>query len=173
MVSNSSNRGNDSTDANLRVDRAVTTQAEEALARFVLGLATRETVYEAFVSRAEETNNANALVALGRLDRRADEWQRSVAEQLGLRVPTQRQSAQFLAILLSRRILSGELDPFVGARELGEVSRAVEGEKFHELDTFIYAESEAEDRPHDSALFRESILNEARRWAALVDRSDA
>lgn len=46
---------------------------------------------------------------------------------------------------------------------MGLVSRAV-ASPFHELDPFIYAESEAEDRPSDREFFRTAIVNEATRW---------
>lgn len=143
--------------------------AEEELARWVLGLASRQAVYGSFLSRAAEAAHSSALLGLGHLDPDSSdsmEWVEPIAKEMGMRVPNQTDAARYLAIRVSRRILSGELDPFVGARELGEVSRAVEGEKFHEFDAFIYAESEAEDRPEDHHLFRDAIMKEAQRWAA-------
>lgn len=146
--------------------------AEEALARWVLGSASRQAVYTALLARAAEAADSNALSALGQLDLEASdsmEWVEAVAHRIGVRVPNQTDAARSLAVLVSRRILSGELDPFAGARQLGEIARAVQGQKFHEFDAFIYAESEAEDRPEDYHFFRDAIVKEARRWAGLSE----
>jgi hypothetical protein len=175
MDSNSNEGDHDSTDAEVRSRAGGNQNAEEALARWVLGLASRQAVYSSLLSRAAEAAHSNALLALGQVDLEASDsmaWVESVAQQMGVRVPNQTDAARYLAVCVSRRILSGELDPFAGARELGEISRAVEGEKFHDFDAFIYAESEAEDRPEDHHFFRDAIVKEARRWAGMNEPAD-
>ena len=39
--------------------------------------------------------------------------------------------------------------------------------KFHDVDAFIYAASEYEDRPEDCEFFKRAIRKEARRWVVI------
>lgn len=86
-----------------------------------------------------------------------------VLDELAVDVPPRADAARFLAVKVSSEILTGTLDPFEGARRLGLVSR-VAGPTFRDFDAFIYAESEAEDRPSDREFFAEAIIEEARKW---------
>ncbi len=64
---------------------------------------------------------------------------------------------------ISTLILSGAISPREGANMLWRAQINSRMETFHELDGFIYAASEMDDRPEDSVLFEEGILKEAKR----------
>ena len=70
---------------------------------------------------------------------------------------------RFYAKEISTLILSGAMSPREGANMLWRAQINSRMETFHELDGFIYAASEMDDRPEDSALFEEGILKEAKR----------
>jgi hypothetical protein len=84
--------------------------------------------------------------------------------ELHAAVPSRPAAAHIIAAAVATDLLVGNSDPFEAARTLSILSRAV-GPGFHELDSFVYAESEAEDRPQDRDFFARAILDEARRWA--------
>jgi hypothetical protein len=83
--------------------------------------------------------------------------------EIGVQLPSPADAARRLARAVSSDIVAQRVDAFEAARFLSLVSRAVP-QTFHELDPFIYAESEGEDRPSDREFFRTAIVNEARRW---------
>jgi hypothetical protein len=83
--------------------------------------------------------------------------------ELRIALPSKRHAARHLARTIATAVVAGSIDPFDAARGLGTISREVGGE-FHELDPFIYAESEAQSRPSDTAFFAKAILDEACRW---------
>ena len=64
---------------------------------------------------------------------------------------------------ISSRILSGSIPPVEGANLIWRAHINSEEENFHDLDGFIYAASEADDRLDDKALFEQGILKEAQR----------
>jgi hypothetical protein len=66
---------------------------------------------------------------------------------------------------ISRAILCGEVTPFEGASSIWRATIVVNNPDFHELDTFVYAASEMDDRIVDKALFEDAITVEAKRWA--------
>jgi hypothetical protein len=65
---------------------------------------------------------------------------------------------------LASLICGGELEPYAGARKIWHLAQAVNEEAFHDLDPFIYAASEYQERPSDRPHFAAEIVNEARRW---------
>jgi hypothetical protein len=83
--------------------------------------------------------------------------------ELGLTIPDKRTAALQYARCVSKLIVSGEVTPYHGAKSLWIASLAVAETSFHDLDPFIYAASEYEDRPQDKAFFDESIVTEAQR----------
>jgi hypothetical protein len=85
--------------------------------------------------------------------------------ELGVRFPSRVEAARTIAMAVSSGIVQGEIDPIAGAADLSVISREV-GPTFHELDPFIYAESEAESRPEDRDFFRKAIVDEAARWVS-------
>ena len=70
------------------------------------------------------------------------------------------------ARVVSVAMLKSELAPLEGAKQIWKATLNAEVENFHDLDPFIYAASELEDRPQDRALFEKAILDEAARWRA-------
>lgn len=70
---------------------------------------------------------------------------------------------RFYAREISALILSGVMSPREGSNMLWRAQINSRMETFHELDGFIYAASEMDDRPEDEALFEEGILKEAKR----------
>lgn len=141
---------------------------EDMLALWVLGVIQPTQLPEAAARALEEGLDSPSLRSLAGLEdwdsgRGALLLERAMAE-LGLRAPDQGEAARRLARQISRRIIDGDLEALKGARTLAEISRAVESPGFHDLDVFVYADSEAEDRPEDRQLFVERILSEARKW---------
>ncbi|MFH0727106.1 MAG: hypothetical protein V2B19_12300 [Pseudomonadota bacterium] len=90
-------------------------------------------------------------------------------KELGLPMLSRRDAACIYAISVSKQILNGELSPQDGADKLWEASIRVNNPDFHELDTFIYADSELQSRPEDQDFFSREILKEARVWASKHD----
>jgi hypothetical protein len=78
---------------------------------------------------------------------------------------TAKAAALLLARIVCTGIVVGTLPPYEGARLIWRIARRVSDADFHELDGFIYAASEYEDRPEDREHFSTEILSEARRWA--------
>lgn len=141
----------------------------ESLSWWALGFIDSTRLQAVAASGLEEGVDSPALRALAGLEAsesaQAVTFLKQAATELNLRWPGKRDAAQHLAQVLSLTMVNGELDPLEGARKLSEISRAVDLAGFHDLDAFVYADSEVEDRPEDRDLFVESILSEARRWA--------
>lgn len=74
---------------------------------------------------------------------------------------TKRDAAKIYAKAIAAQILKGELDPYTGAVSIWDASLKVADPKFHDLDPFIYAASEYEDRPDD----REFFIQEIKKYA--------
>ena len=55
-----------------------------------------------------------------------------------------------------------------GAKEIWRATLKARIDGFHELDAFIYAASEMEDRPQERNLFEKAIMEEAKRWGNLA-----
>jgi len=67
-----------------------------------------------------------------------------------------------LAREISQAIVAGTTAPYDGATEIWELTLRAPGERFPDLDTFIYAASEWGERPEDRQLFEEGIVAAAR-----------
>jgi hypothetical protein len=99
--------------------------------------------------------------------------------EAGVVPPTPPAAARQIGYDIAERIIRGHVDPFEGARFLSLVAREAslrdgaahdregQGRPFHELDTFVYVDSEADDRPADRPLFVEMIRAAA---ATIVER---
>jgi hypothetical protein len=86
-------------------------------------------------------------------------------EECGWTIPDKRLAALQYASCVSRLILARTIAPHEGADAIWRASIAVDDTTFHDLDLFVYATSEFEDRPADRPLFENAILQEAARWA--------
>jgi len=62
---------------------------------------------------------------------------------------------------ISARIVLGEMTPYDGAKAIWHASLDLEDDPVPELDPFIYAASESEDRPEDRTFFDEEIKKHA------------
>jgi len=84
--------------------------------------------------------------------------------ELGQEVMSKADALKIFARVTSASILASELTPLEGAKRIwrATVDAGVKG--FHDLDPFIYAASEMEDRPEDRPFFERAILEEAKRW---------
>jgi len=65
---------------------------------------------------------------------------------------------------ISASILTKETSPLKGATLIWNATLNAQVPNFHELDCFIYAASEIEDRPSDKEFFETAITEEAKRW---------
>jgi hypothetical protein len=83
-------------------------------------------------------------------------------EELNLPAPTPRTAVLDLARELAREILDATLAPHEGARRIWDLTLRVQGEDLPELDSFVYAASEWEERPEDRAHFEAGIISAAR-----------
>jgi hypothetical protein len=86
-------------------------------------------------------------------------------EESGWSVPDERTAAVQYAVCVSRLILSEDLTPYQGARAIWQASLSVGDRSFHDLDPFIYAAAEWEERPQDRRHFEQAVVEEARTWA--------
>jgi hypothetical protein len=88
-------------------------------------------------------------------------WFDRAAAELGIRVPSPHDSVLSLAREAAAEIIRGVVAPYPGAKYIWTLVRRVPTEHISELDPFIYAASEWEDRPDDRAFFDEGIVREA------------
>jgi hypothetical protein len=90
---------------------------------------------------------------------------RQALKELGRRTLTRREALKEYARSISASILRLELSPYEGAHAIWmATARAASDPDFHDLDPFIYAASEMEDRPQDWRFFEEAIIDQAKRW---------
>ncbi|MFL5407223.1 MAG: hypothetical protein ACJ79O_15390, partial [Myxococcales bacterium] len=68
-----------------------------------------------------------------------------VLSELGLAGMTRADAARRYAAMVSGQILRGEVSPIEGARLIVGAARRVDERNFHDLDPFIYCESEYDD----------------------------
>jgi hypothetical protein len=77
----------------------------------------------------------------------------------------ERMSKQDAALVYSKwvasQMISNHLDPLKGAALISDATLRVNDETFHDLDPFVYAASESEDRPEDRQFFLQAVLAEA------------
>jgi hypothetical protein len=88
-------------------------------------------------------------------------FERALVE-LELPLPTAPEAAMGLARDIATKVLDGATTPYGGAKQIWELSLRIPDEHLPQLDTFIYAASEWEDRPEDRNIFAEGIVVAAR-----------
>jgi len=74
------------------------------------------------------------------------------------------EALKYYAKQIATQILSSEISPQQGVRLIWTATINAKEKDFHELDAFIYAASEMDDRPADKEFFEQAILEEAKRW---------
>jgi hypothetical protein len=96
----------------------------------------------------DDADNANALFE-------------KVLKEMGVETLTKRDAVEKLSHYLAQQILGGAVSPYTGAKEIWKLTLAAQEECFPELDPFIYAASEYEDRISDRPFFDNAIMREA------------
>jgi hypothetical protein len=79
-----------------------------------------------------------------------------------VRVAKQRAGPKYVA----SRIIDGTVDPLEGAKRIAVIAVAGREQDSHDLDPFVFADSEAGDRSNDRAFFENAVRMEARRLLA-------
>jgi hypothetical protein len=92
-----------------------------------------------------------------------------VLNDLGLRDLEKKDALKRYAKLISTSILASDITPLEGAKRIWRATIKAGVSEFHDLDGFIYAASELEDRPEDKAQFEKAIFAEAARWKGEED----
>lgn len=94
-------------------------------------------------------------------DEARDLFDRALAE-LNVSVPSKRDAVMRLARETAKELLSGAMAPHAGAKQIWELSLRAPDEDLPELDLFVYAASEWEDRPEDRPVFEDGVAAAAR-----------
>jgi hypothetical protein len=135
-------------------------------AKAALDLATPEELADGATRALEGGLDSPALrVLAGVANADADEARalldRALAE-LNVRTPSQRDAVLQLARAFAAEIVDGTLPPYEGAKRIWDLTLRVPDEHIPELDSFVYAASEWQDRPEDRTVFAEGIVAAAR-----------
>lgn len=136
-------------------------------AEAMLGLLGPDELSSAAVAALEGDLDSPALVALASLPKGADAiearalFDRALNE-LNVTAPSPRDAIICLAEQIAAEIVRGAVAPYAGAKRIWELSRRGRTERIRELDPFIYAASEWEERPEDRVRFEQDIICEAR-----------
>jgi hypothetical protein len=130
-----------------------------------LGLLSREMLPEIAIAALTEEFDSSALRRLAAS--LPDEWGNEAAfararQELGRPNCHKQEHLSNVAKWIAQNILSGTVDPLVGASQIWDCVRAIDDDSFHDLDPFIYAASEFEERPSEKALFGEMVRSAAR-----------
>lgn len=137
---------------------------ELGLSLWALGLLDSAGVPDLAVRALENGLDSPSLRRLAGLDRADFESTRSLflaaLAELGVTPPPPPVAVERVARDVAEGIVGGAIDALEGARFLSAVSREM-GPGFHDLDGFVYADSEAEDRPSDREMFADMIRREA------------
>jgi dihydrodipicolinate reductase len=85
-----------------------------------------------------------------------------VLSELNVAVPSKRNAVMLLARETAKGIVSGTTGVYLGAKQIWDLTLRASNEALPELDSFVYAASEWEDRAEDRATFEEGIIAAAR-----------
>lgn len=138
-------------------------------ARWILGLIPSEELPELAAGLLSRGVESRSLVELAGSPSQASGMRdvfNEALDELGCRTMEPTEALRVYAMAVSTSILDGETRPLEGAKSIWRATLLVGAHGWHELDPFIYAASEAEDRPEDRELFERAILEEAKKWAS-------
>jgi hypothetical protein len=128
----------------------------------VLGLAPPEEHVNAAVRTLEKGHDSPSLRLLAVLTptetAKAEELFDSALAELSLLRPSKRDAVMSLALATAEAVSSGVITPSDGAKQVWELTLRDPKDRFPELDTFVYAASEWDDRPEDRKPFAEGIV---------------
>ncbi|MDR3414384.1 MAG: hypothetical protein P4L87_26060 [Formivibrio sp.] len=137
-------------------------------AQWVLGLIPADDLPDIAAKAVSAGIESKSLIELAGLNGSDTDETRKLFEQalneLGFGSMRKIDALRHYARFISAAILNSELAPLEGAKRIWQASRRSTLPDFHDLDAFIYAASELEDRPQDRVLFEKAILAEAARW---------
>jgi hypothetical protein len=138
----------------------------DCAAAVVLGVETADGLPRVAAEVLAQGINSPALCALAAMDEPRAEEAFSILERVlkeaGTKLPTQREAALRLARKTAQEMLKGEVLAYEGSRQIWALARRVTSESMDDLDPFIYAASEWEDRPEDRSLLEDAMLVAAR-----------
>lgn len=136
-----------------------------AQAMMVLGLLSSEQMPQVAIKALEEGEDFSALRILAGLT--GDEYTEAprfferALEELAFPALSRSAAARIYTIAICEQIMSGQLSPQDGASRIWDASVRTGDPDFHDLDSFIYAASELQDRPEDRDFFEREIVKEA------------
>lgn len=137
-----------------------------ASARVALGLLYREDLADVAASALADGCDSPSLRMLAGLTPSEADGARPLFEralcELGISVPDKRKAIMRLAREMARDIVSGTTRAYDGAMAIWDLALRAPTENLPELDAFVYAASEWEDRPEHRAVFEEGIKAAAR-----------
>ena len=143
-------------------------QSKSTAALWALGLIPAEDLPDIAVDAMMQGHDSKALVELAGLTRHeledAPKLFARALEGMGEGRMDKPEALRRYACMVSASILASEVTPYDGARRLWRAQLDAEIPHSHELDPFVYAASEMEDRPEDKAFFESAIREEAKRW---------
>jgi hypothetical protein len=82
-------------------------------------------------------------------------------DELKVSKPSRREAIIRLAHDAAAEIVGGTIAPYTGAKRIWELTLSTPAVRIPELDPFIYAASEWEERPEDRVHFEQGIVSEA------------
>lgn len=116
----------------------------------VAGGCDNENILQLSICSPNDRDEVNALFENVRMD-------------LGCSSMTMLEALHEYARFTAASILNEEISPGDGAKLIWKATLAAKLPDFHELDGFVYAASEIDDRPKERLLFEAGILREAER----------
>jgi hypothetical protein len=126
----------------------------------VLGLLRPEHLPVVAAQALHEGHDSPLLRKLAGLSDGASEaralFHRCLAE-LNVKTPTKRDAVVLLAREIALSIIRGDVDPYKGAQEVWQLTLLAD-EGVPELDSFVYAASEWNERPADHDVFEEGVV---------------
>ena len=145
-------------------------EIETAAAAWLLGLLRSQDLPQfAAIALSSGVDNEAVRTLAGLSDPGFDEAEtlmKKTVAAVGLGSLDRRSAALILAKCIAALILNGQVAAYEGAKQIWDVAKLLDEASFHDLDPFIYAASEYEDRPNDRSFFDDAIINEARRLVA-------
>ena len=87
----------------------------------------------------------------------------SMLSAMGRAPMSKRDAALIFARWISSKLLANDISPIEAAAVISDASVRVDDAAFHDLDVFVYASSEFQDRPEDTEMFSRAVRGEALR----------
>lgn len=144
-------------------------------ARWVLGIILSDDLPDIAIEALSAGIESRSLIDLAGLNRSETDEARKLFGQalieLGCQNMEKATALRHYAKIVSATILASDVTPFEGAKKIWQVWLETHLYGFHDLDGFIYAASEWEDRPEDKAFFEGKILEEAKIWNEFNDEN--